>query len=116
MSKKVGWPKVKRAPVDSQAQVALALCSKAADGRSVKGEVVIALDDELLVVVQHVQSAFEVAEQYGDGLNAFLVSQILQPLFLNLVRRNALHALFLGFKVQFFQFWIRQRQEITKFS
>src|ERR1039457_3824301 len=58
---------VKRAPVDAQAQIALALRSEAADGRSVEGEVVPAVDQELLVVVEHVQPAFEIAEEHGHG-------------------------------------------------
>src|ERR1019366_10264524 len=61
---------VERAPVDSQAKIALLLRSKAADRGPVEGQVVIALDQELLVVVEHVQPAFEVAEQNGDSLDA----------------------------------------------
>jgi len=46
-----------------------------------------------------VQAAFQVAEQQGHGLDAFLVRQVLEALLLNLVHGNALHALFLGMQV-----------------
>ena len=44
------------------------------------------LSEELLVVIEHVQAAFEVAEQHGHGLDALLVGQVLEALFLDLVQ------------------------------
>ena len=81
----IGRRPVKCRPVDAQPQIALALRREAANRGAVKGEVVPALDQELLVVVEHVQPAFEVAEEHGHGLDALFVGQILQPLFLDLV-------------------------------
>ena len=66
----VGWRPVECAPVDAQTQIALALRGKAANRRAVEGQVVPALDQEFLVVIEHVQAAFQVAEQDGDGLDA----------------------------------------------
>ena len=107
---------IERAPVDRQAQVALALRGEAADRRAVEGEVVVALEQEFLVVVEHVQAAFEVAEQHRHGLDALLVGEILQPFFLDLVGGDTLPALLLRPQVQLFQLVVRQRQEIAKFG
>jgi hypothetical protein len=74
--------------------------------RAVEGHVVPAFEQELLVVIEHVQPAFEVAEQQGYGLDAFLVRQVLEALLLNLVNRDAAHPLLLGMQIQFFQFGI----------
>src|SRR5579859_4416997 len=97
---------VKRAPIHGQAKVAFALSGKAADRRSVKSQVVPALDQELLVVVQHMQPAFKIAEEHGYGLDALLIGQILEPGFLDLVHGNAIFALLLRLQVQVFQFVI----------
>src|ERR1700756_2800037 len=51
-------------PVYAQPQIALALGGEAANGGTVEGEVVPALDQKLLVVIEHVQSAFEIAEEH----------------------------------------------------
>ncbi len=69
----VGRRPVERGPIDAQAQIAFALCGEAADGGAVEGEVVLALQQELLVVVEHVQPAFEIAEEHGHGLDPLLV-------------------------------------------
>src|SRR5581483_7283500 len=84
---------VKGAPIHAQAQIAFTLRGKATDGRAIKSKIVPALDEELFVIVKHVQTAFQVAEQDGDGLDALFVSQVLDPLFLNLVRSHAVLAL-----------------------
>ena len=67
------------------------------------------------MVVEHVQSAFEVAEQDGDGLDALLVGEIAQTLFLDLIKAHAGLALLFGFEIQLFQFVVRNGQEITQF-
>ena len=72
-TKDIGRSPVESAPINPQAQVALALRGKAADRRSVKGQVVPALEQELLVIVEHVQPALEIGEQDGQGLDALLV-------------------------------------------
>jgi len=48
------------------------------------------------------QPAFEVAEQHGNGLDALLVGKVLYALLLNLVGRDAVSALLLGFEVQLY--------------
>ena len=64
----------------------------------------MALYEELLVVIEHVEAAFEIAEQDGDRLDALLIGEVLEPLLLDLVLGTALHALFLRLQVQLFQF------------
>ena len=112
-SEDVGRRPVKRAPVDSQPQIALTLSRKAADRRSVERQVVVALHQELLVVVQHVQPAFEVAEQHRNRLDAALVGQVLETLFLDDIGSNALPALLLGLQVQVLEFCVGKFQVIT---
>ena len=87
-AKNVGRRPVEGAPVDAQAQIAFPLRGKAANRGTVEGQVVVALQQKFLVVVEHVQAAFEVAEHDGHGLDALLVGQILQPLFLNFVEER----------------------------
>ena len=99
-SENIRWRPVKRAPIHCQPQIAFALRRKSANRRSVERQIVPALDQKFLVVIEHVQPAFEVAEQYRHGLDALFVRQILQPFFLNLVRRNSLLALLLGLQIQ----------------
>ena len=112
----VGRPPVKSAPIDAQPQIALLLRGESANRRPVEGQVVPALDEQLLVVIEHVQAAFQIAEQNGHGFDAFLVREVFQAFFLNLADRNALHALFLGVQVQFFQFAVRQVEKVLQFS
>ena len=112
----IGGRPVERAPVDAEAQVAFALCGEAADRRAVEGEVVPALEQELLVVVEHVQPAFEIAEEHGHGLDPLFVGQVLEAVFLDLVRCDAVPALLLRLKVEIFQFVVGECQEIAQFS
>ena len=83
--KYVGGRPVEGAPVDAEPQIALALRGKAADRGAVERQVVPALEQEFLVVIEHVQAAFEVAEQHGDGLDALLVGQVLEALFADIL-------------------------------
>ena len=112
----VGRPPVKCAPVDAEAEVGFALRGEATDGGAVEGEVVVALDEEFLVVIEHVQAAFEVAEEHGDSLDALFVGKVLDALFLNGVRGHAVEALLLGLEIQLFQLVVREGQETTQFS
>ncbi len=86
----IGRRPVESAPVHGQPQVAFLLGRESANGRSVEGHVVPVLDEPLLVVIEHVQPAFEIAEQQRHGLDALLVRQVLEAFFLNLADRNAL--------------------------
>ena len=106
---------VEGGPVDAQPQIALALRGEAANRRAVEGEIVPALDQKLLVVIEHVQPAFEIAEEHGHGLDPLLVGQILQPLFLDLVDGDAVPALLLRLQIQFFQFVVGEGQKIAQF-
>src|SRR5579872_40868 len=114
-AKNVGRSPVKGAPIHRQAQVALSLCREPANRRPVKRQVIPALDQELFVVVQHVQAAFEVAEKHGHGLDALLVRQVLDPLLLDFVRGGAVLAMLFRLQVQFFKLVIGKSQEITQF-
>ena len=58
------------------------------------------------------QAAFEVAEQHGDGLDALLVGEVLEPLFLDLVHGNAVLALLLGAQVQVFKFVVAEARKL----
>src|SRR5258707_3363850 len=64
---------IKCTPIHGQAKVAFTLRRKTADGRSVKSEVVPALDQEFLVIVQHVQAAFKVTDENRNGLDALFI-------------------------------------------
>src|SRR4029077_17469868 len=94
---------VESAPVDAQTQVAFALSGKSANLGSIKRQVVPALDQEFLVVVQHVQPAFQVAEKDGHSLNTLLIRKVLDSLFLNPVYGNALQPLLFCLQIQFFE-------------
>jgi hypothetical protein len=63
-----------------------------------------------------VQPAFEVAEEHRDCLDAAFVGEVLEPIFLNRVGRNAVEALLFGLQIQLFQLFIREGQETTQFS
>jgi len=101
------------APVHGQAQIALALRREAADRGTVEGQVVPALHQKLLVVVQHVQPAFDVAEEHRDRFDALFIGQVLESFLLNFVRGNALHALLFGLQVQLFQLPVGKCHEIA---
>jgi len=105
----VGRAPVKCGPVNAQTQIALALGGEAANRRTVKGQVVIALQQELLVVIEHVQAAFEVAEHYGHSLDARLVGEVLQPVLLNFMRSHAVEALLLRLEIHLFEFVVGDR-------
>ena len=98
-----------------QAKIAFALRGEAADRRAVEGQIVPALDEELLVVIEHVEAAFEVAEQDRDRLDALLVREVLEALLLNLVHGHAAQALGLRLQVQIFQFRVGKLQKVLQF-
>ena len=91
----ISGPVVKGAPVDAQPQIALLLRREATNRRAVEGQVVVGLQKKLLVVIQHVQAAFQIGEQHRDRLHTFVIGEKLQPLLLNLVGGHALLALIL---------------------
>jgi hypothetical protein len=104
----VGGSQIEGTPIHGETKVAFALGGEPANGRAVEGEVVPALDEELLVVIEHVQAALEVAEEHGDSLDALFVGEILEALFLNVVRGNAVLALYFRFQIQLFQLVVRK--------
>src|SRR6185437_5754209 len=114
-AEKVRWSPVKRAPIDSQPQIALALRREAPNRRAVKCQVVPALDQEFLVVVQHVQAAFQITEKHRNRFDSLLIRQILDSFLLELLHRNAALPLFFGFQIQFFQFTIWNLEKAAKF-
>src|SRR5581483_4644509 len=61
------------------------------------------------------EGAFQIGEQDGHCLDPLLVRQILQPLFLDLVRRDSVDALLLRLQIHFFQLVIRDGEEIPQF-
>ena len=77
---------------DSQPQVAFPLGREPPNRGAVKRQVVPALDKKLLIVVEHVQTAFQIAEQHGDGLDSLFVGQVLEPVLLNLLQGTATFA------------------------
>ncbi len=107
---------VERTPVDRESQIAFALRREAANRRPVEGQIVGRLDHELLVVVEHVQAAFEVAEHDGDGLDPLIVGQILDALFLQLVRRHAVLPLLLDGQIQFFELAVGEHEVVAQFG
>ena len=58
------------------------------------------------------QPAFEIAEQHGDGLDALLVGEIFQALFLDFVGSDAVLALLFGLQIQLFQFVIGNARKL----
>jgi hypothetical protein len=85
----VGGQPVEGRPVDAQPQVGFGLLREAPDGRAVEGEVVGRLQQELLVVVEHVEAALEVGEAHRHGLDPLLVGQVLDALVTDAIRWNA---------------------------
>ena len=98
-SKHIRWRPIKRPPIHGQPQVAFALRGESTDRGAVKRQIVPALNEKLLVVVEHVQTAFEVAEQHGHGLDALFICQILNAFFLNFVRVHSFLTLLFGFQI-----------------
>ena len=111
-AKDVGRPPVKSGPIDPETQIALMLRGKPANGRTVKGKVVPTFDEKLLVIIEHVQAAFQIAEKHRHGFDSFLLRQILQALFPHLLDGYSLHPLFLGCQVQVFQFAVGKFQVV----
>src|SRR5690242_11748309 len=53
---------IKRGPIHGQTEITFTLRSEPANRGAVEGEIVPALDEELFVVIEHMEAAFEVAE------------------------------------------------------
>src|SRR5215469_6136410 len=111
----VGGGPVECSPVNAETKIALSLRRESADGGTVEGQVVKAPQQELLVIVEHVQPALKVAEHYSQSLNALFIRQVLQAIFTNLVGRDAIPALLLCLQVEFLEFVVGQCQEIAQF-
>src|SRR5215469_2657601 len=98
-AKHVRWRPIKGVPIHTQAKITFALRSKTADRGAIEGQVVEALYQEFLVIVQHVQTALKIAEQDRDRFNMLFIGQVLEAFFLNLSNRCALLALFFCFEI-----------------
>ncbi len=101
-------------PVDAQPQVRLGLLREAANRGPIEGEVVGRLEQELLVVVEDVQPAFEVREAHGDGLDALLVGQVLRVLLAQFVGGRAVQPGLLGGQVHFFELVVRDFEKVAQ--
>ena len=110
----VGGQPVEGAPVDGQSQIGLVLVREAADRGAVEGEVVLALEEELLVVVEHVQPAFQVGEAHREGLEPLLVGEVLPPPLRGLLRRDARTARLLGGEVALLELVVGDLQEVPQ--
>src|SRR4029077_13328276 len=86
----VGGGPIEGTPIDTEAEITFALGGETADGRAVEGEVVPGLEEELFVVIKHVEAAFEVAEEDSDGLDALFGGEIFEALFLNFMNGGAI--------------------------
>src|SRR5260370_41773309 len=106
---------IKRSPIHRQPQVALALRGEPPNRGTVERQIIPAFDQKLLVVIEHVQAAFEVAEQHGHGFDALFIRQILEAFFLNLVFGNSFLTLLLGFQIQLLQLIIGKGEKISQF-
>jgi len=109
----VGRHPVEGAPVDAQAQIALFLRGKSADRGAVEGQIVVATEQKLLVVVEQVQAAFQVAEKHRDRFDLFGVSQVFQTLLSNFVGGHAIEAVGLDGQVSIFQLCVAEGQKIA---
>jgi len=94
--------------------VRLGLAGEAADRGAVEGQVVGRLEQELLVVVEHVQPAFEVGEADRDRLDPLFVVQVLHPRLADLARVLAADAFRLGGEVHLFELVVRDLQEVAQ--
>ena len=112
----VGGDPVKGAPVDAETEVAFLLRGEAADGRAVEGEVFVGAQEELLVVVEQVEAALKVREQYRHGLDALFVGEVFEAFLADLVAGNTADAVMLGLQVKFFQLLVREGKEIAVIS
>src|SRR6185436_5570623 len=91
-----------------------ALLGEPTDRRAVEREVVDRVEQEFLVVIQHVKPALQVREADRDGLDALFVLQVLEALLLDLARRHAALPLLFGGEVTLFQLVVGDLQEITQ--
>src|SRR6185503_2055238 len=109
-----GRQPVEGRPVDVQPQVGLLLLREAPNRGAVEGEVVRGFQEELLVVIEHVEPAFEIGEAHGDGFDPLLALEVRDALLPDLVRGNPLEARLLGAQVQFLELVVRNGEEAAK--
>src|SRR5262249_1752646 len=105
---------IKRGPIHGEPEIAFALRRESANRGAVEGQVVPALNEKLLIIVEHVEAAFEVAKEHGYGLNALFVSQILEAFLLDFMDRCAIFALLLGVQIQLLQLIVRESEKIPQ--
>jgi hypothetical protein len=105
---------VERGPVDGQAQIGLGLAREAPNRRAVERQVVRRVEQELLVVVEHVQPAFEVGEAHRDGFDALLVGQVLEAALAHLAAVLAGQPVGLGLEVHLLELFVRDLEKLTE--
>ena len=110
----VGRQPVERGPVEREAQVGLRLGRKAADRRAVEGQVVVRLEQELLVVVEHVEAPFEVGEAGRHRLDPALVGEVAEPALGDQPRIGPGEPLGLRLEVHLFELVVRDLKEIAQ--
>src|SRR5581483_6468828 len=107
---------VKSSPIDCQPQIGLGLLRKTANRGAIERQVIGRFEQEFLVVVEHVQTAFEVGEADRDGLDPLFVGEIAHSLLTNLIGGCAGQAFRLGFQVHFFKLVVGDLEEVSYFG
>src|SRR5262245_46079158 len=90
------------------------MAGKTADRGTVEGAVVCGLEQELLVVVQHVETAFEAAGAGRRRLDPLFVGQVFDPGLANLARVLAADAVSLGLEIHLLQLVVRDLKKIAQ--
>jgi hypothetical protein len=109
-----GRQPVEGRPVDLQAEIGFLLLREAADRGSVEGQVVGALEQELLVVVEHVEAPFEIREADREGFDALLVGEEPDPRLADLAGVLALDALVFGGEVHLLELVVGNLEKVTQ--
>jgi hypothetical protein len=105
---------VEGGPVDVQPQIRFSLHREPADRRAVEREVVRRLEQELLVVIEHVQPALEIAEADRHSLDPLLLREVAHALLLHVIRRLAVQPLLFRLEVQLLELFVRNFQEVAQ--
>ncbi len=98
----IGRHPADRREIDLKTQVRFVLRREASDRRAVEGEVLERVEEELLVVVEHVQSAFDVREADRHRFHFLLPLEPRDVFTLEHARRDARRAI-LGLPVHLFE-------------
>ena len=112
----VAWQPAETAPVDGEAEVAFSLLRKTVDRRTVESQRVMGLFEEFLVVVEHMEAAFEVRKTDGHGFQLAFVVEIAEIFFTQGVVVHVVLDIRFGFEIQGFEFVVRNFFEIAYFD